>query len=105
MTSWFQLCMNCSRFVIPWKSQASTPIEMHILLVLHVIYMHKLMLDHERGPRVEHSPVLVLIKESREPLISPSLLGEVVAGLVAESDEVHWVLLAIVHHLPVGVSD
>ncbi len=45
------------------------------------------------------------MKESLEPLISPSLLGEVVAGLVAEGDEVHWVLLAVVHHLPIGVSD
>jgi hypothetical protein len=45
------------------------------------------------------------MKESLEPLISPSLLGEVVAGLVAEGDEVHWVLLAVVHHLLVIVSD
>jgi hypothetical protein len=25
------------------------PVEVHILLVLHVIYMHKLLLDHGRG--------------------------------------------------------
>jgi hypothetical protein len=76
-----------------------------ILLVPHVIYMHKLMLDHGRSLRVEHSPVPVLMKVSLEPLISPSLLVEVVAWLVAEGDKVHWVLFAIVHHLPVGVSD
>jgi hypothetical protein len=76
----------------------------HILLVPHVIYMHKLMLDHGRGLRVEHSPVLVLMK-GPEPLIGPSLLGEIVVGLVAEVDEVHWVVLAVVHHLLVGVSD
>jgi hypothetical protein len=50
------------------------PVEVHILLVLHVIYMHKLMLDHRRDLRVEHSSVPVLMKESPEPLISPSLL-------------------------------
>jgi hypothetical protein len=66
--------------------------------------MLKLMLDHGRGLRVEHSLVLVLMKDSPEPLISPYLLGEVVAGLVAEGDEVHWVLLAIFHRLSVGVS-
>jgi hypothetical protein len=67
--------------------------------------MHKLMLDHGRGLRVEHSPVLVLMKEGPEPLIGPSLLGEIAVGLIAEVDEIHWVLLAVVHHLLVGVSD
>jgi hypothetical protein len=81
------------------------PVEVHILLVPHVIYMHKLMLDHRRSLWVEHSLVPVLMKESLEPLISPSLLREVIVGLIAEGDEVHWVLLAVVHHLPVGVSD
>jgi hypothetical protein len=96
MTSWFQLCLNCSRYVISW---------VHILLVPHVIYVHKLMLDHRRGLQVEHSPVPVLMKEGPEPLISPSLLVEDVAGLVIDGDKVHWVLLRIVHHLLVGVSD
>jgi hypothetical protein len=67
--------------------------------------MHKLMLDHGRGLRVKHILVPFLMKESPKSLISPSLLGEVVAGLVTEGDEVHWVLLARVHHLPIGVSD
>jgi hypothetical protein len=67
--------------------------------------MHKLMLDRGRGLRVEHSLVPILMKESLEPLISPSLIGKVVSGLVVEGDEVHWVLFAIVHHLTVGVSD
>jgi hypothetical protein len=77
----------------------------HILLVPHVIYMHKLMLDHGRGLWVKHSPVPVLMKEGLEPLISPSLLEEVVAGLIMEADEVHWVIIVVVHHLPVDVSD
>jgi hypothetical protein len=63
------------------------------------------MLDHGRGLRVEHSLVPVLMKEGLEPFISSSLLGEVVAGLVTEGDEVHWALLAVVHHLPVCVRD
>jgi hypothetical protein len=67
--------------------------------------MHKLMLDHGKGLWVEHSLAPVLMKEGPEPLISPSLLREVVAGLVAKGDEVHWVLLAIVHHLSVRMSD
>jgi hypothetical protein len=45
------------------------------------------------------------MKEGPEPLISPSLLEEVVTWLVADGDKVHWILLAVVHHLPVGVSD
>jgi hypothetical protein len=77
----------------------------HILLVPHVIYMHKLMLDHRRGLRVDHSPVPVLMIEGPKSLISPSLLGEGVAGLVAEGEEVHWVLLLVVYHLPVRVND
>jgi hypothetical protein len=53
--------------------------------------------------RAQYGPGLM--KEGPEPLISSSLLGEVVAGLVAEGDVVDWVLLAVVHHLLVGVSD
>jgi hypothetical protein len=38
-------------------------------------------------------------------LVAFSGPSEVVAGLVAEGDKVHWVLLAIFHHLSIGVSD
>jgi hypothetical protein len=45
------------------------------------------------------------MKESPEPLFSPSFLGEALAGLVVEGDEVRGVVFALVHHLLVGVSD
>jgi hypothetical protein len=42
------------------------------------------MLDHMRGLWVKHSPIPILMKECPESLISASLLGQAVAGHVAE---------------------
>jgi hypothetical protein len=49
-------------------------VEVHILLVPHIIYIYPLMTDHKRGLRVEHSQVPILMKEGPEPPISASLL-------------------------------
>jgi hypothetical protein len=45
------------------------------------------------------------MKECLESLISASLLGQAVARLVADGGSIHWVLLAVVDHLPVGVNE
>jgi hypothetical protein len=45
-----------------------------------------------------------LIKECPKSLISVSFLGWVVARLVSEIHQGHWILLAIVHNIPVGVN-
>jgi hypothetical protein len=44
------------------------------------------------------------MKEDLESLISASLLRQVVARLVADGDKVHWILLVVVHDLPIGVD-
>jgi hypothetical protein len=51
------------------------PIEVHILLCPHIVYMHKLMLDHRRGLWIYHNPVPVLMKEDPKSFIGASLLG------------------------------
>jgi hypothetical protein len=43
-------------------------VEVHILLVPHIIYIHPLMTDHGRGLQVEHSQVPILMKEGPKPL-------------------------------------
>jgi hypothetical protein len=50
------------------------PVEVHIIRIPHIIYIHPLMTDHGRGLRVEHSQVPILMKEGPEPLISAPLL-------------------------------
>jgi hypothetical protein len=45
------------------------------------------------------------MKEYPKSLISASLLGQVVARLVTDGGSVHWVLLAVVDHLPIGMND
>jgi hypothetical protein len=44
------------------------------------------------------------MKKSPESLISASLLRQAVARLVADGDLVHWILLAVIHDLPIGVD-
>jgi hypothetical protein len=53
---------------------------------------------------VEHSVVLVLLKESSEMLISAPFLGRVVAYFLMECDNVPWIKLVVVDHSSVGVS-
>jgi hypothetical protein len=45
-----------------------------------------------------------LDEKSPESLISASLLRQAVARLVADGDLVHWILLAVIHDLPIGVD-
>jgi hypothetical protein len=45
------------------------------------------------------------MKEYPESLISASLLGQAVAGLVVDSDQIHWILLVVIHHFPIGVNE
>jgi hypothetical protein len=77
----------------------------HILLAPHVVNMDPLMFDHWSSLWVNHSLVPILMKEGPESLISAPLLRRVVVGPVVESDQVHWVLLGVIHNFSVGVSD
>jgi hypothetical protein len=80
------------------------PVEVHVLLVLHVLNINILLLDHWRRFQIKHSPVPILMKESLESLISASLLRQAVARFAANGDMVHRILLAVVHDLPCGVD-
>jgi hypothetical protein len=44
------------------------------------------------------------MKECPKSLIGASFLGRVVARLVLKIHQGHWILLAIVHNIPVGVN-
>jgi hypothetical protein len=80
------------------------PVKMHVLFVPHILNIHILLLDHWRWLRIKHSPILVLMKEGPESLISASLLDQVVASLAAEMHHIQEIALAIVHNLSRGVN-
>jgi hypothetical protein len=49
-------------------------IEVHVLLVPHVLNINILLLDHWRRFWIKHSPVPILMKESPKSFIGASLL-------------------------------
>jgi hypothetical protein len=80
------------------------PVKMHVILVSHILNIHILLLDHWRYLRIKHSPILVLMKEDTESLISAPLLDQVVASLAAEMHHIQGIILVVVHDLSRGVN-
>jgi hypothetical protein len=80
------------------------PVEMHILLVPHIVNVNPLIFHHGRWLPVEHGVVPILMKEGPKSLIRAPLLAVVVAWHVPESDNVPWILFIVVDLFPVGVD-
>jgi hypothetical protein len=62
------------------------PVEVHILLLPHIINVNPLMIDNRRCLQVKHSLIPILMKECSKSLISASLLRQAVARLVVDGD-------------------
>jgi hypothetical protein len=73
------------------------PVEVHIPLALHIVYVNPLSRDHWLAFVVENREVPILMKEGPEPLISAPFLGCAIARLVSESDMVPWIHLESCH--------
>jgi hypothetical protein len=76
----------------------------YIHLVPHIVNVNPLMLHHMRGLQIKHRLVPILMEEGPKSLVGALFLMSVVAWPVMESDEIHWILLAVVDFFTVGVN-
>jgi hypothetical protein len=80
------------------------PVEVHVSLALHIVYVNPLSRDHCLAFIVENREVPILMEEGSEPLIGASFLGWAVARHVPESDKVPWIHLVVVDNFLVDVN-
>jgi hypothetical protein len=78
--------------------------EVYNLLVPHIVNVNPLMFHHMRGFWIKHRLVPILMEEGPKSLVGALFLMRVVAWTIIESDEVHWILLAVVDLFTVGVN-